>query len=168
MYQTLLAFLAMLILSSFALNQQRALMLAHRQAYSRESEMVALDLALKRFAHMERHFFDEAVTGSVPNPMDVPSSQLTPPSDLGPDGGGINDLDDFHHVALQDQEHTLNGETHPFRWRTQVRHVDSLDRGAKEVIVEVYRPGTDPTHPEREKRYVQLRRVYTLEGMIMQ
>ena len=168
MYQTLLAFLAMLILSSFALNQQRALMLAHRQAYSRESEMVALDLALKRFAAVERLHFDEAVAGPVPNPMDVPFGQLTPSSDLGPDGGGVNDIDDFHRVALQDQEHTLNGETHPFRWRTQVRYVDSADRGAKEVIVDVYRPDADPTHPEREKRYVQLRRVYTLEGMIMQ
>ena len=177
MQQTLLAFLAMLILAVFALTQQRALLFTNEATYDTELEMAATDLAVRRLALVGQRAYDAATTDrEVAWQVDDPS--------VFTDAGGLgrqsawddNDLDDFNADSLALVTHTLNGEFFTFRLGLRVRYVDpatleaaSNETMVKEVEVTVYKPTANLAAPDADPtdRYVRLTRLFTHGGRLL-
>ena len=133
MKQTLLAFLAVLMISLYSVNQQRSLMHAQNNGYAREIETAATDLALSKLAEISRLAFDEQDVGGA-NVIRTDVDSLTAVSYLGPDGSEVSpddlyapydDVDDYHDFQA-DIDHILNGEAFAFRLDVRVEYVDGV------------------------------------------
>ena len=147
MPQTLLALLAILIFSFFALSQHEATADVEQLAVTAEVEFAAQRLARQRLAEVLARAFDEADVG-------LDRARISPDglSALGPDDGVLmetteadyDDVDDFHGAGAQPVTADWMDETIDYWHTTTVRYVD-LATGApsltptlaKEITVEV-------------------------------
>ncbi len=167
MPQTLSVFLAMLMLVSFSVSQQRAIISTHGQTYQREMSMAATDFALKRFAEIGSKQFDATTVGVTPSAIQV--ATLTGPGELGHDGN-LNDVDDYLDRTGQDVLHVLSGEEFSFHVVTDVAYVDPDDVEAsvsgreegKKVTITVY---ANEAAKARGQFFVRLSRVFTPHGL---
>ena len=177
MQQTLLAFLAMLILAVFALTQQRALFFTNEATYDSEFEMAATDLAMRRLALVGRRAYDAATTDREGAWRMTDPNAFSDPGGLGRQSAwDDNDLDDFNADSLALVTHTLNGERFAFRLGLRVRYVDPATLEAasdetmiKEIEVTVYKPTVNLAAPDTDPadRYVRLTRLFTHGGRLL-
>lgn len=105
MPQTLLALIALFLLSTVALTQQRQTASLDRGAEQRELDLAATDLARTWLAAATERAFDEADVGRAG--LRFTTDSLTTAAAFGPDAGEIapasyDDVDDFHGLALID------------------------------------------------------------------
>jgi hypothetical protein len=147
MPQTLLALVAILVFSFFALSQHGATADVEQFAVTAEVELAAQRLARQRLAEVLARAFDEADVG-------LDRARVTPDglSTLGPDDGVLtetteatyDDVDDFHSAGAQPIVAAWMDESIDYWQTTTVRYID-LATGApsttptlaKEVTVEV-------------------------------
>ncbi len=102
MPQTVLAFLAMMIVTLLSLNQQHSMVLAYELMLNDEMEFMASAVAQRALEYISQREFDAAVAGTA-TVTDSSSLQL-PPFSIGNDCSLIGDpaltsctdLDDFH------------------------------------------------------------------------
>lgn len=105
MPQTFLALGAILLLSTFALNQQQHAAGLDRGAERREVDLAATDLARAWLAAAAERVYDESDVGRTGLRLDTDG--LTAPEDLGPEPGEVNlstfdDADDYHGFTTAD------------------------------------------------------------------
>lgn len=167
MQQTLLAIVAILVFSFFALNQHRAQASVERTAVGSEIEALAADVARARLVELTSLAYDEADVGR----SDLRNNPSGLSTTLGPDGGETtaslyDDLDDYtgqieNHIA------EWEGTDVPFTIVIFVRYVDP-DRPsqtatsptlAKEIVVTVQETGA--TAQGRQAAMSSLRQVVT-------
>lgn len=170
MPQTLTVFLAMLVLITFFVGQQRNALSTHGRTYQRETQMAATDFALRRFAEMSGKKFGARVsrTGTAPVVLD----SLAAPEDLGQEGGSgdFDDLDDYHDPDGESVQHLLNDRAFGFVVTTEVRYADpdNVESGSgsrqlgKRVTITVYK---DAAARDAGRFCLRLSRVYTVEGV---
>lgn len=155
MPQTLLSLGALLVLSTFALGQQRHEASLDQRAQVQEIEMAATDLARSWLAAATEPAFDEADVGRPG--IRHTTTGLTAPDGLGTDEpaenapGVFDDVDDFHGLTRADSVRWHDGFL-PFDVALSVRYVDPTapDAGAgtptlaKEITVLVSERATGP------------------------
>jgi hypothetical protein len=150
MPQTILALVAVFILSTYSLSQLRNTAAIERRSVQREIELVAGDVARERLAEITERVFDQA--DAAGSSLRLSTAGLTQVADMGPDAGETgpalyNDVDDFHQAdgsALADSA-DWDGGTLYFDVMITVRYVDPADPDAvatsptlaKEVLVTV-------------------------------
>jgi len=147
MPQTLLALVAILIFSFFALSQHGATADVEQFAVTAEVELAAQRLARQRLAEVLARAFDEADVG-------LDRARVTPNglSALGPDDGVLtetteadyDDVDDFHGAGALPVVAAWMDESIDYWQTTTVRYIDlatgapsATPTHAKEVTVEV-------------------------------
>lgn len=167
MQQTLLAIVAILVFSFFALNQHRAQAGVERTAIGSEIEALAADVARARLVELTALTYDEADVGR----SDLRNNTSGLSTTLGPDDGELSaavydDLDDFT-GQIESRTATWEGTDVPFTIAIFVRYVDP-DRPsltstsptlAKEVVVTVQETGA--TAQGRQAALSTLRQVVT-------
>lgn len=117
MSQTLLATLALVVVTVYAAQQQRSIVSQQVAMIQNEVSSMATSVAVDRLEEMRSVAFDEHTrNGPVSSP-----SQLTPYPFL-PDSQG-DDIDDFHQVKL-DTFRVVGTDTLRFRVETTVSYVD--------------------------------------------
>ena len=123
MKQTLLAFLAVTLVSLYSINQRRTLMHTQNNVYAREIETVASDLALSKLAEISALAFDEKDVG-VTGLLRTTADSLTTAGSLGPEPGetlaDFDDIDDYHGYQSPDVVRRLNEESFRFQMDVQV------------------------------------------------
>ena len=127
MKQTLLAFLAVTLISLYSIHQRRSLMHAQNNVYAREIETVATDLALSKLAEISALAFDEQDVGTS-GLIRTTTDSLTTANDLGPELGetvaDFDDVDDYHGYQKLDVRRQLGEESFRFQMDVQVAYVD--------------------------------------------
>ncbi len=150
MPQTLLAFLAMMIVTLLSMNQQQSLLRAYEAMLDDEMEVMAGSIALQAMEVIQARAFDSA---TIAGPVTDPSALTAPPfaTDNGCSLRGLNtlcdDVDDFHMMTPDTLSFSLRGGlTYRFSVTAEVRYIDttgSLDTPSltptydKEVVVVV-------------------------------
>ena len=168
MPQTLLAFLSLLILMTFALNQQRAVVFSQRAVYESEVQMVAVDYAQGKFEEIQGRHYDENTKAFDP-PTDAGIDDLTPALDLGPEDTTYDDVDDYdgYQEALV---HMLNHEEFEFFVTIQVRYADPDDPETELATRAFGKRATITVYESKAARdagrfIARLSRLYTIHGM---
>ena len=165
MPQTLLAFLAVLLMMTFALNQQRALILSRAEKYQGETQMVATELAERLLSEISTKKFDENTNDS--NPLGVSVCSLTDEDDFG--GTPRKDIDDYDGFDEEAFQYQVNDEVFEFDLEVTVTYAPPFPSTstcsksrAKTVTVRVAESGNEGN------RYVQLKRTYTLAASVIE
>ncbi|MGI9174587.1 MAG: hypothetical protein ACR2GR_04650 [Rhodothermales bacterium] len=171
MKQTLLAFLAVTLISLYSINQRRTLMHTQNNVYAREIETVATDLALSKLAEISALAFDEKDVG-VSDLLRTTTDSLTTAGSLGPELGetvaDFDDIDDYHGYQSPDVLRRLNEESFRFQVDVQVAYVDVSGAPAggptlaKQVTVQVRKDDHSGMPVD-----VKLRRTLTPASLIM-
>ena len=103
MPQTVLAFLAMMIVTMLSLNQQQSMLLAYELMLNDEMEFMASAIAQQALEYVSQREFDAAVAGSgtVNNPSELQDLPFVTGNNCKLIGLPIlcTDLDDFHQMA---------------------------------------------------------------------
>lgn len=167
MPQTLSIFLAMLVLVTFSVSQQRAIITTYGQTYEREVTMAATDFTLQRFTEMRGKKFDAGIGAGAMGTVKTANLTVTP----GQEGGtsDFNDIDDYANSSGEQVTHELGDQTYEFLVVTKVTYVDpdtgiesSTPQQGKKVTLEVYK---NEAAKDAGRFYVRLSRTYTLNGI---
>ena len=147
MSQTLMAFLAMLIVSLLSFNQQRALLQAYDAMIDDELEVMASGVAMQAMEYIATQAFDDNAPVSTPTALTMPPFETGQACPLGSATGGgydvCDDLDDFHQMQWEQVPFALDADTLFFAVRAEVYYLDaalqriSTPSYTKEVVVTV-------------------------------
>ncbi|MDX1548706.1 MAG: hypothetical protein R3247_17040 [Rhodothermales bacterium] len=131
----MLAFLAMMMMMFFALNQNRATVQGQQHAASTEMEVMAHGIASETMQFIATHPFDANISGS--RPQNTTTDDLTPPGEFGSGrycergNDECEDIDDFNQMQPDTLHFTMgvdaNGDpmTFPFMVTARVAYVDA-------------------------------------------
>jgi hypothetical protein len=150
MPQTIGAFLAMLITSLLAINQQRAVLQSYEKMADDAMEVMSSGVALQCMDFISRKSFDDAVVGGfVTDPSqleDLPFGSNVA-CDMTGNGGACDDIDDFHQMSPDTLAFVArNGNMVEFTVTSEVFYVDqslnpdsmvTYETYAKMIVVEV-------------------------------
>lgn len=156
MYQTLLAFIALMVVMLLTINQQQALMQLNSGRSDQEIQSLAVSVGQDVLDFIGAKPFDAAtIAGTVTD-----ASALTPsPFTTGGDYETAQDIDDFHQIdpytyvsEVQDIAYTLNIEVHYVEDEDPSTE-SSVQTFSKEVVITLSNPDM--------LNDIQLSRVYT-------
>ncbi len=101
MPQTLLAFLAMVLVTTFSLVYQRTVLDTQKQAIQDEMETMASGVALEIFEYVATRAFDAQTVNGTVTPDNPNPALLTDPGDFGgSDYSSAVDIDDFDGLSI--------------------------------------------------------------------
>jgi hypothetical protein len=129
MPQTVLAFLAMMIVTLLSLNQQQSMLLAYELMVNDEMEFMASAVALQAMEYVTRRDFDAAVSGTatVAAPSELQDLPFITGNSCELEGPVVFcvDLDDFHKMLPDTLAFTgRNSTTFSFAVSTEIYYVD--------------------------------------------
>jgi len=156
MQQTLLALLALMVVTLFSLTQMQSRLQDQREVFQSEMKEMAIGVATQTLEVVRARAFDENTIGVPKDSITSPSALTSPPFDTGKHckafGGPdtCDDIDDFHEmkpaiVPFQAPDFTVD-----FKVRAKVRYVDaslnpvSTPTFRKEVVFKIQDTGSDP------------------------
>ncbi len=143
MPQTVLAFLAMMIVTVLSLNQQQSMLLAYELMLNDEMEFMASAVALQAMEYITQREFDAAVagTGTVATPAELQDLPFVAGNACDLEGPLLTciDLDDFHDM-LPDTLAFIgrNSATFAFSVSAEVYYVDETLNPDSTVTYETY------------------------------
>ncbi len=123
MPQTILAVLALMMATLFAHQQQRSYVRTQVNMVRNELALQGTGVAESVLSEIGSMEFDDATKDN--NKVGSPGD-LTPPNELGSEGGQADDIDDFHGQVLQ-EERAFRGDFLKFEVKVQVVYVDEDD-----------------------------------------
>ena len=144
MPQTVLAFLAMLIVTMLSLSQQQTMLLAYELMLNDEMEVMAAAISMQAMEYISQREFDAAVAGtnSVANPNELQDWPFTAGNSCSLQGPLLfcTDLDDFHQMTADTLEFVGRDDTSPFRFTVtaDVAYVDPALNPDSTVSYETY------------------------------
>ncbi|MFK7844786.1 MAG: hypothetical protein AB8G77_05745 [Rhodothermales bacterium] len=142
MPQTVLAFLAMMIVTMLSLNQQHSMVLAYELMLNDEMEFMASAVALRAMEYISQRDFDAAVAGTatVTDPTNLQAS----PFNVGNDctlQGAINfctDIDDFHGMLPDTMVFSGRDGDFKFTVSAEIYYVDDVVNPDSAVSTQTY------------------------------
>ncbi len=142
MPQTVLAFLAMMIVTMLSLNQQQSMLLAYELMLNDEMEIMASAVAQQALEYISQREFDAAVSGSgsVNNPNELQDLPFSTGNNCALEGPLVlcQDLDDFHGIVTDSLSFSGRDNTFFFVINVEVYYVDAALNPDSSVTYETY------------------------------
>lgn len=142
MPQTVLAFLAMMIVTMLSLNQQQSMLLAYELMLNDEMEFMASAVALRSIEYISQREFDNAVSGTatVSNPSELQDLPFVAGNDCLLQGVDLTclDMDDYHGMVVDTMSFSGRDDTFEFAVTAEVFYVDDTVNPDSSVTYETY------------------------------
>ncbi len=144
MPQTVLAFLAMMIVTMLSLNQQQSMLLAYELMLNDEMEFMASAVALRSIEYISQRDFDNAVAGgaTVANPSELQDLPFVQNNFCRLQGALFSnpciDIDDFHGMTVDTVAFSARADSFAFAIRAEVQYVDDAINPDSSVTYETY------------------------------
>lgn len=143
MPQTLLAFLAMMIVTLLSINQQQRILRTYEAMLDDEMEVMAAGVALQALEVIEATAFDSATLGGATVATPAELTALPFPTGNGCSLRGLNalcdDVDDFHQMTPDTLQFTMrDGTTYAFLVTAEVNYVTTTGAGIAPAVSQTY------------------------------